>query len=183
VHIDCCTLDDWWAKLHSIYNLVLNLYSLQYNWNTIYKNYSEYFQTNFRALATIYIHCTHFISHSKQIQYTKSDNINDMAFCLFGFILQLGHPAWNLQTEIDWPECAFHSLHARYILREVSKLLVYWHEITQKEVISVTTVSLCLNWLSYTVCIFTEYNFKNMMLTVYKTCQVSHFNMDFGPQS
>jgi hypothetical protein len=22
-----------------------------------------------------------------------------------------------------------------------------------------------------------------MMLTVYKTCQVSHFNVDFGPQS
>jgi hypothetical protein len=125
VHIDCCTLDDSWAKLHSIYNLVLNLYSLQYNWDTIYKNYSEYFQTNFRALATIYIRCTHFISHLKQIQYTTTDNIStdDMAFCLFGFILQLSHPAWNLQTEIDWPECAFHSLHARYIRREVTKLL------------------------------------------------------------
>jgi hypothetical protein len=148
VHIDCCTLHAWWAKPHSIYNFVLNLYSLQYNWNTIYKTYSEYFQTNFRALATICIHFTHFISHLKQIQYTTSDNINDMAFCL---VSSYNSATLHETSKLENTLAKVHSIHSTPEYISGMRLQNCWSIGVQKEVISVTTVSLCLNWLSYSM--------------------------------
>jgi hypothetical protein len=154
VHIDCCTLDE---QSFIAFTILCWIYPV---WSTTDHEiqYTKIIVNIFKPISGLwpqYIHCTHFFSHLKQIQYTASNNINDMAFCLFGFILQLSQPAWkwwNLQTEILYiDQSAFHSLHTKNICRGVTKLFLYWCEITQKEVISATIVSLCLDWLSYSM--------------------------------